>query len=392
MLAKISAVQLPQLRKWASIARLAKAGQLRIAAWGDSLQFSLAAPTISIEKGSLFSRLAIEAEVCDQGTCFVIPDLFFEALGTFSGDHCAVSCDGTALSLTDGSACCFALNALALDDASGPKPLADDSESVDWQAKLPGSDLKRALDRGAACATSKLSEQAWKQCVHITARNAGLEFESASNYMLSRAFASAKLTGKGDALLFAPLAKAIARLLPDDDVTVKRQGNVVTLEGKNVFFQVGICAERYPDTDKIVAPTRDNASTAVLLEVAELKATVERIAAFCEGDTYRDHLLLSVSPTEVRTSFRCEGVGSFENTLQAEVTGEDLELCLGAWFVRNALGVMGSEKMNLYIAEPTRPVRLEPAVESPGETYIIAPRTLPTQQQTAGKTEQPAAP
>ena len=379
MLAKIPATSLPQLKRWATLVRLAKAKELSLAASQNSVTFSVAGSSASgyTASSNLYTRLTVKSEVSDEGSCYTNPGVFFEALATIQGEHCTVSFDGTDVSLTDEGSCCFGLKSLPSHNVA-VKPLVADTEAVDWQAKLPGSDLKKVMERGAVCAgKAGYSGNQWRECLHIKTCGARLEFQSSDGFLLSRAHTEAEVQGEGEALVIASFAKAIAKILPDNEVTLKRQGQVLSLEGDNILIQIGLSAHRYPDTSKVAAPYRDNAATTVTLKVAEVKAVTERITAFCDGDTSRDNLALSISPTEVRTDFKNEAVGSFENSLEAEVSGESLELYLGAGLVRSILSAMGSEKLNLYIAAPESPVRLEPAVESPKETYILAPRSKP---------------
>lgn len=393
MLAKIPTSSLPLIKKWAALAKLARSTGLTLIAGPDAVTFAAghgrnSAITIAT---NIYTRLTVGSEVLDDGSCSVNPEVFFKALATIRGEHFIVAHDGTEVSLTDKDSCTFTFVLNALDTReNAAKPLVADTEPIVWQAKLPGSQLKKVIEQGLTCVGRATSgyyhEQEWKECLHIRAHGTRLDVQGCDSFMLSQANTDAEVEGEGEALITGSFAKAIASCMPNDgEVTLKKQGQTLTVEGGNILAQVGVSAATFPDTSKIGAPTKDSATTSLTLNVADLKAVAERIVAFCgEGDSSQDNLLLSISPVEVRASFESKAVGSFQNVLETEVNGEGLGLLLGARMVKSIMSIMDSDKVTLYIARPTQPVRFEPAVEAPRETYIIAPRkATPAEQTTA---------
>jgi len=373
VIAKIPSTSLPELKRWASLARLAKASQLVLETTPNSVIFSMSSG-YGARSASLYTRFSVEAEILDSGECSTNPTIFFQTLATIEGEYFIVSFDGTEVSLTDESSCCFALNALG---EAHVMPLAADDATVLWQAKLPADRLATLMSRALTC-LGKESEYytGWTKCLHIRTRGAQLEMESCDGFMLSRVHGDAEIQGEGEALITGSIAKVIARLLPEDgEVTLKRHEKVFTVEAGNMLVQVSVADATYPDSDGIGAPSRGTATTTVTLSIPELKAIAERIIVLSKEGNAQDNLELAMSQEEVRTSFTSEGVGSFKNTLEAEVTGEDVKVILGATMVRTILAAMDSDKVHLYINHPEKAIRLEPAVESPWETYVMMPRS-----------------
>ncbi len=386
MLAKVQPQSLSRLKTWASLVKMARARALRIATFEGSLRFSASSDAslgygLRMGAAALYGTLTVEAEVSDSGSCLAAPGVLLDVLTSMSvSGGCALSFDGTELCVAGGE-CTFSLNTVSEERPVYALPLVAEGAPQDWSAKLPGTGLRKSLAHGAVCATGRNYGHRWQECVHMVVKPGQLDFESSNGFVLAKSSVEAKVEGQGDACVAAAYAVAIARLLQEGDVTVSRYGNVLSFEGKDVSAQVALWEGNFPDTDKIVAPRKDNASISVALKVAELRTVTQRISALCDNDTYSDNLMLSVSPLGARAAFKKEQVGFFENDLEAEVSGEEAEVYLGAGFVESVLNEIHSDKVNLYIGGPGSPVRMEPAIDDPKETYIVAPRSSPKVQQ-----------
>ncbi len=157
------------------------------------------------------------------------------------------------------------------------------------------------------------------------------------------------------------------------DITVRCTYSELSIETDNLYLMTRLIDGQYPDYHRVIP---DEFSIRVTLPTAAFQSAVSRVGLIARSSEYNT-IKLSFNMGEVHISSDNPIVGTAEETVPAEIDGEDISIAFNASYLIDVLKIIGSDKFNLMMNDTLKPAALrEPERED--FVYIVTPvRTKP---------------
>jgi DNA polymerase III subunit beta len=208
--------------------------------------------------------------------------------------------------------------------------------------------------------------------VEITATSASVF--ATDGYRIAHASIEGELGGTGDTTVILPgrALSELGRLLNDseDPVTVAVGANQVRLDFAGIEFTTRVIAGTFPNCRAVVPKeyrATITAETADFLNACDRASLVAREGA--------QMIMLRLEEGRVRVNSQTPEIGSVQEEVMANTSGEGLEVAFSARYLIEALRTIDTEQFILEVSGPASPARLRP-VGRDDAFHIILPIRL----------------
>ena len=132
----------------------------------------------------------------------------------------------------------------------------------------------------------------------------------------------------------------------------------------------------FPDYRRVI-PTEENIRTRVTLDAAVFASAVERASLIARTDQY-NIVKLAFEPGLMRISSNSPEIGEAEETIPAEVTGEDVTIAFNASYLMDAVKSLDSDAFVLSLqGANAQGLNLSPVTIreecDPNYVYVVTP-------------------
>lgn len=260
-------------------------------------------------------------------------------------------------------------------------PTVEDGQT----ANLPIESLLAGL-RGTLFATSDDEAKQILTGVHLTIRVDGLEFAATDGHRLSVVKTASEEEVKTEEVSVTIPAKALQELIK----MLERQSGAVTVifDSSQAVFEwtdqrltTRLLEGQYPNYPQLLPKKFDHMMT---VNRKAILASLDRIAVLADQRNSIVKLNLDTSKLlpELALSVDAQDVGSGNETINAQITGEGLEFAANVKYLMEGLKAIPTDDIELKANTPTSPVILAP-VGGVKMTYLV----MPVQIRNDGKPE-----
>ena len=131
------------------------------------------------------------------------------------------------------------------------------------------------------------------------------------------------------------------------DILVTCSYNQVSMASGSIYMTSRLIEGAFPDYRRVI-PTEENIRTRVTLDAAVFASAVERASLIARTDQY-NIVKLAFEPGLMRISSNSPEIGEAEETIPAEVTGEDVTIAFNASYLMDAVKSLDSDTFILSL-------------------------------------------
>ena len=131
------------------------------------------------------------------------------------------------------------------------------------------------------------------------------------------------------------------------DIHVTCSYNQISMSSDNIYMTSRLIEGAFPDYRRVI-PTEENIRTRVTLDAATFASAVERASLIARTDQY-NIVKLAFEPGLMRISSNSPEIGEAEETIPAEVTGDDVTIAFNASYLMDAVKSLDSDTFILSL-------------------------------------------
>lgn len=160
------------------------------------------------------------------------------------------------------------------------------------------------------------------------------------------------------------------------DIHVTCSYNQVSMSSGSIYMTARLIEGTFPDYRRVI-PREENIRTKVTLDAASFTSAVDRASLIARTDQY-NIVKLSFAQGLMRISSNSPEIGEAEETIPAEVTGDDVTIAFNASYLMDALKSLDSDTCILSLqGSNEQGVNLSPMTireeADPNYIYVVTP-------------------
>ena len=160
------------------------------------------------------------------------------------------------------------------------------------------------------------------------------------------------------------------------DIHVTCSYNQVSMSSGSIYMTARLIEGTFPDYRRVI-PREENIRTKVTLDAASFASAVDRASLIARTDQY-NIVKLSFAQGLMRISSNSPEIGEAEETIPAEVTGDDVTIAFNASYLMDALKSLDSDTCILSLqGSNEQGVNLSPITireeADPNYIYVVTP-------------------
>ena len=160
------------------------------------------------------------------------------------------------------------------------------------------------------------------------------------------------------------------------DIHVTCSYNQVSMSSGSIYMTARLIEGTFPDYRRVI-PREENIRTKVTLDAASFASAVDRASLIARTDQY-NIVKLSFAQGWMRISSNSPEIGEAEETIPAEVTGDDVTIAFNASYLMDALKSLDSDTCILSLqGSNEQGVNLSPMTireeADPNYIYVVTP-------------------
>ena len=160
------------------------------------------------------------------------------------------------------------------------------------------------------------------------------------------------------------------------DIHVTCSYNQVSMSSGSIYMTARLIEGTFPDYRRVI-PREENIRTKVTLDAASFASAVDRASLIARTDQY-NIVKLSFTQGLMRISSNSPEIGEAEETIPAEVTGDDVTIAFNASYLMDALKSLDSDTCILSLqGSNEQGVNLSPMTireeADPNYIYVVTP-------------------
>jgi len=163
------------------------------------------------------------------------------------------------------------------------------------------------------------------------------------------------------------LGSVLDGMKEDEDVSIVISKNQIMFSVGPVELISRLIEGQFPNYEQIIPKS---SKTKIEFEVGALSLVLKRINIFAKENNNK--IILKADDGKVMITTESTQYGEGEITLETKIEGETNEIALNSQFLLDALGSIGTDKVNLEIGDKIAPVILKPK-DVKDYTHIIMP-------------------
>ena len=161
-----------------------------------------------------------------------------------------------------------------------------------------------------------------------------------------------------------------------NDIHVTCSYNQISMSSGSIYMTSRLIEGAFPDYRRVI-PTEENIRTRVTLDAAVFASAVERASLIARTDQY-NIVKLAFEPGLMRISSNSPEIGEAEETIPAEVTGEDVTIAFNASYLMDAVKSLDSDAFVLSLqGANAQGLNLSPVTIreecDPNYVYVVTP-------------------
>ena len=177
----------------------------------------------------------------------------------------------------------------------------------------------------------------------------------------------------------AKFLEEVIRTIPSDvptDIHVSCSYNQVSMSSEHIYMTARLIEGAFPDYRRVI-PTEENIRTRVTLDAATFASAVERASLIARTDQY-NIVKLAFEQGLLRISSNSPEIGEAEETIHAQVEGDDVTIAFNASYLMDAvksldsdtciLSLQGSNAQGMNLS----PITIREEID-PDYIYVVTP-------------------
>ncbi|MGA1475508.1 MAG: DNA polymerase III subunit beta, partial [Prochlorothrix sp.] len=253
-------------------------------------------------------------------------------------------------------------------------PLVESGEAI----QLPGPALAEGL-RGTLFATSGDETKQVLTGVHLTVRRDGLEFASTDGHRLAVVqtdnAAAEEPSGSGEFEVTVParalrdLERLLASSTEDDTIALYFDQGQTVFQWGDQYLTSRTLDGQYPNYRQLIPQQFERQMT---VDRKALQSALDRIAVLADQKNNVVKLQLDAAQQQVLLSVEAQDVGSGQEAVEAQISGDSLEIAFNVKYLMDGLKAMVSPEIQMQLNSATSPVVLTP-LGATKMTYLVMP-------------------
>ncbi len=165
----------------------------------------------------------------------------------------------------------------------------------------------------------------------------------------------------------------LMRILEEDSsdpVSVRLSRRLVEFEVRNLKIASRLIEGEFPNYEKVIPQDPDKK---LVLQIAPLERVLRRAFIVARLDSNR--VVLRGEESLLRLSAQAPDLGSVEEEIEMELTGDPIEIAFNARYLLDMLEVAGGEQVALHLAGSLNPGTLRPLGRD-DYTYVVMPMQI----------------
>jgi DNA polymerase-3 subunit beta len=258
-------------------------------------------------------------------------------------------------------------NMQALSSADFPR-LGNGSASGENYFEIKENELKNLISKTVFCCATDESRPILKGCL-LEAKDGKLTATALDGFRMACSECEG-VSGKGEIKIVCPARTLveISRMLDGDELlTIYADRNLLSVAVKDTVITSRLYAGEFVRKENIypVAFT-----TRLTVRKAELIDSVERASVLIRGDK-NNLITFDIKPGKVTVNANSD-MGKVEETVVADMSGDDLKIAMNGKYLLDALKAIGEENVVISFNTSVSPFTLE-GVEEKRNQYLILP-------------------
>ncbi|AFY66992.1 DNA polymerase III subunit beta [Geitlerinema sp. PCC 7407] len=247
-------------------------------------------------------------------------------------------------------------------------------------AQLPAEALIEGL-KGALFAASTDETKQVLTGVHVTIQAEGLEFAATDGHRLavvqtsSEEGAATIVGGEGTLDVTIPgktlreLERMLAAHQSTEAIALRSEPGQVVFEWADQRLTSRLLEGQYPNYRQLIPK---QFARQVTVERRSLISALERIAVLADRKNNIVKISLDSAQQQITVSVDAQDVGSGQEAVPAQLTGEDLDIAFNVKYLLDGLKVLPSTEVQIQVNTATSPVVLVP-IGAMKMTYLVMP-------------------
>lgn len=315
---------------------------------------------------SLGMQVWLPATVKVPGTITVSAKLFNEMVSRLPNQDIEITAEETQVILDYGSGH-YQMQGITAEEF----PALPSLEEVASLA-LTAATLRDGLQNSLFAASSDESKQVLTG-LHVSFKPDGLEFAATDGHRLAVAAAIQDIPSTLSPITIpAKSLRELERLLSkqESDLTMRCDTSQVVFEIPGEACLTSRLLEgQYPNYTQLLPRQFERQVT---VERALLVAALERVAVLAAQKNNVVKIILNTEKQQLELSAEAPQLGSGQELIPAQISGESLEVAFNVKYVLDGLKVMGATEVQLQLNGPTTPAILTP-LGGMKLTYLVMP-------------------
>ena len=160
------------------------------------------------------------------------------------------------------------------------------------------------------------------------------------------------------------------------DIHIACSYNQISMSSGSIYMTSRLIEGAFPDYRSVI-PTEESIKTRVVLDAATFASAVERASLIARTDQY-NIVKLAFAQGLMRISSNSPEIGEAEETIPAEVTGDDAKIAFNASYLMDAVKSLDSDTLILSLQGPNaQGMNLSPITicedVDPNYIYVVTP-------------------
>ncbi|WP_294522367.1 DNA polymerase III subunit beta [uncultured Anaerovibrio sp.] len=177
--------------------------------------------------------------------------------------------------------------------------------------------------------------------------------------------------GKRNMIIPAKILNELQRLLNSDtprEVNIKYNSNQVSFELDNTYIASRIIDGQFPDYNKVIP---SSFKTRIKVNTEEFRSVVDRIALISRTNEYKI-AKMEFGAGMARITSNNPEIGQADETMTAEIDGEDITISFNVDFIYDALKIIDTKEFYICLNDTLRPAAIR-MMDDDSFTYVITP-------------------
>ena len=330
---------------------------IKLEAQNDSL-------TLTAYDGEISIKKTMKAEILEEGEICVNGKFFADFIGKISTAEIVISTKDNSLYIEYGDSETF-MQSLNADEF--PVFIIGDLDREKY-VDIKQSELKELISKVVFCCASDESRPILRGCL-LEAKEGKLTATALDGFRMATSYCST--SGGADMKIVCPARtlNEIARMLDgnDEDIRIFADKNRLNVSLNNTVITSRLYVGEFVKKENIFPAAF---ATQITVRKSELIQTVERAAVLTRGDK-NNLVLFDMSNSKILITANSD-MGKVEETVVADMSGDDLKIAMNGKYLLDALKAIGEENVVISFNTSVSPFTLE-GVEEKRNQYLILP-------------------